>query len=125
MNNYIKFSIVLYLAGLTLLAEAQTEAHKLFRVQKDSKVGFVDNTGKVVIPITVRFALPRRKLRTSFQPVEATMLAGCVRRQAGDVNELAGKAPSLAGIVGEQAGFVAVPVWSGTEPAGNNPFLTG
>ena len=38
---------------MTLFAEAQTEVPKLFRVQKDGKVGFIDNTGKVVIPITL------------------------------------------------------------------------
>lgn len=33
--------------------QAQTEAPKLFRVHKGGKVGFIDNTGKVVIPTTL------------------------------------------------------------------------
>jgi len=39
-------------AVVTFNLQAQTEAPKLFRVQKDGKVGFIDNTGKVVIPLT-------------------------------------------------------------------------
>jgi hypothetical protein len=49
----ISFFILSLLCTAIAAAKVQTEEPKLFRVQKDGKVGFIDNTGKVVIPITL------------------------------------------------------------------------
>ena len=45
------YCAILMFAAMGIVAEAQIEDNKLFHVHKDGKVGFIDNTGKVVIPI--------------------------------------------------------------------------
>ncbi|MGD1084133.1 MAG: WG repeat-containing protein [Verrucomicrobiota bacterium] len=50
-RHHIISKVILFMAAMTAFAEAQTEVPKLFRAQKDGKVGFIDRTGKVVIPL--------------------------------------------------------------------------